>query len=319
MGERHLAASSLYSEDVFSGGHTAVWGSYFDKAKNSWGYACCKTLSNGGSCPLAPTGSTVAVAAGAAPEDDEAGRRLVLGAMPCIQTEPEISKYSTTEEYLSCFVSFWFHDWAAIDGKQDDQGRAADSMKQALLPLLLQLHRKAVPQDLLQQLVQLAALASEREYSKANDVYIGITIGKALWHSHLDLGEQRAHWGQGCSLRTMQKQVVEKDHQNATLFDTDPVVQRYVHAMKRLVTHMQSTRPSEDPAKMGHAPAPKARPDEVGLPVVKGVRDSDGRGHEPEFMEPAEAYAIGKDRGLAFGSESGRAHPFHGIGNARGI
>ena len=29
----------------------------------------------------------------------------------------------------------------------------------------------------------------------------------------------------------------KQDHKNASLFDTDPVVQRYVHALKRLVTY----------------------------------------------------------------------------------
>merc|ERR1719253_2354563 len=117
-----------------------------------------------------------------------------------------------------------------------------------------------------------AELTMQKEYLKANDVYIGITIGKALWHSHLDLGEQRAHWGQGCNLRTMQKQIVEKDHKNATLFDTDPAVQRYVHALKRLVTHMQGVAPSEDPSKMGHVAAPAVGPSEVGLPVRPNIR-----------------------------------------------
>merc|ERR1719253_968958 len=121
-----------------------------------------------------------------------------------------------------------------------------------------------------------AELTMQKEYLKANDVYIGITIGKALWHSHLDLGEQRAHWGQGCNLRTMQKQIVEKDHKNATLFDTDPAVQRYVHALKRLVTFMQSVQPSADPSKQGHVPAPVAPASELGTPVHGNIRDSDG-------------------------------------------
>jgi len=316
MTERHLAGSSLYLEDVHSGGHSSVWGSYYDLEKRSWGYACCKSLSKSTRCDLAlPEGHE---AAGGSQEDDE-GRRLLMGTMPCVAAEPEIAKGATPEDYLIRFVSFWFHDWAALDGEHSDHGNATLGNKQALLPLLLQLHRKAVPRDLLEQLVQFAELASRREYAKANDVYIGITIGKALWHNHLDLGEQRAHWGQGCALRTMQKQVVEKDHLNATLFDTDPVVQRYVHAMKRLVTHMQSTRPNEDLAKMGHATAPRPKADEVGLPVARGIRDSDGRGREPEFLEPQEAYAAGTERGLVFGAQSGRAHPFHGIGNARGV
>eukprot|EP00403_Amphidinium_massartii_P025078 CAMPEP_0178394470 /NCGR_PEP_ID=MMETSP0689_2-20121128/12722_1 /TAXON_ID=160604 /ORGANISM="Amphidinium massartii, Strain CS-259" /LENGTH=320 /DNA_ID=CAMNT_0020015099 /DNA_START=79 /DNA_END=1037 /DNA_ORIENTATION=+ len=316
---RHLAESALYAEDRFCRGHTSVWGSYFNVEKKSWGYACCRQLQKEETCSLAAPGAELE-ASSTIPEPDEAERKLRLGELPREATEPQRSPTSNAEEYLSHFISFWFHEWAAKEGTPHgasaSTSKAEQSTREALLPLMLQLRQRALP--FLQQLVRFAELASEREYAQANDVYIGITIGKALWHSHLDLGEQRAHWGQGCNLRTMQKQVVEKDHKNATLFDTNPAVQRYVHALKRLVTFMQTSRPSQDPSKMGHVPAPAPRGDDVGLPVIKGIRDSDGRGREPEFMEPPEAYALATDKGLAFGAESGRAHPFHGIGNARG-
>lgn len=38
---------SRYTEDVLSRGHLAIWGSWYDKEANAWGYACCKaTLKN---------------------------------------------------------------------------------------------------------------------------------------------------------------------------------------------------------------------------------------------------------------------------------
>merc|ERR1712146_557049 len=162
-----------------------------------------------------------------------------------------------------------------------------------------------------------AEMATDKEYSKANDVYVSITIGKALLHSHLDLGEQRAHWGQGCQLRTMQKQIVEKDYKNATLFDTDPAVQRYVHALKRLVTHMQSVQPSADPSKLGHVPAPAAPRSELGVPVRENIRGKHVEDRLPEGVSPEDFVPL---RGIEFAS--GRAtheHPFHGIGHARGV
>merc|ERR1711874_766746 len=175
------------------------------------------------------------------------------------------------------FILTWFQSWSNAPGAERPDAKAVQQTRQALTPLLQQLKSKAVPKDLLEKLAIFADLAEQREYSKANDVYVAITIGKALWHSHLDLGQQRAHWGGGCQLRTMQKQVVEKDHKNATLFDTDPSVQRYVHALKRLVTYMQSVQPSADPSKLGHVPAPTPLPSEVGLPVLADIRASDGR------------------------------------------
>ena len=34
-------ARSVYKEDVLTPGHGAIWGSFFDTATQTWGYACC--------------------------------------------------------------------------------------------------------------------------------------------------------------------------------------------------------------------------------------------------------------------------------------
>lgn len=43
MGAR-VTAKSKYQEDVLLGDHTRVWGSWFDRQKDKWGYGCCKGL-----------------------------------------------------------------------------------------------------------------------------------------------------------------------------------------------------------------------------------------------------------------------------------
>lgn len=329
----HLAESSLYREGVLTGGHTAVWGSFFDSASSRWGYGCCRATDRALRCPLAPEAAVEPLEEG---EDDDADAEAVRRewrSARLLDDEPpaeigERSACRSDDEYLARFVLFWFHAWRATAGAgAASQGdRAVRQSREAMLPLLQRLQRGAVPKDLLRSLADFAELASRGEYAQADDVYVGMTIGKALWHSDLDLGEQRAHWGGGCSLRTMQRQVVEKDHKNASLFDTDPVVQRYVHGMKRLVTHIQAVRPAEDPSKRGHAPAPAAAASEVGLPVMRDVRASDGRGHSlPEYAEPDDPRHSGAsaDRGIAFGARrdhsgqnvpTGRnSHPFAAV------
>merc|ERR1712150_467594 len=101
------------------------------------------------------------------------------------------------------------------------------------------------------------------------------------------------------------------DHKNATLFDTDSTVQRYVHALKRMVTYMQAVQPSEDPSKLGHVPAPTPAPSELGhdVPLQKNLWEaSDDQPRMPEFVDPAEHLASSASvRGLAFGVESGHA------------
>mmetsp|Transcript_33461 Transcript_33461/g.77746 ORF Transcript_33461/g.77746 Transcript_33461/m.77746 type:complete len:327 (+) Transcript_33461:78-1058(+) len=319
---RFLAQSSLYAEDKLIGGHGAVWGSFFDPKERSWGYACCRSTRRDAPCPLqkaSPCSHGEVDDASAAEEHSEWRAAKLLDEV-CSELLDPRSWYSCCEDYLSHFVRYWFGAWArGAPGAEQPGKRAVEQMRQALLPLVEQLKRRAVQQELLMKLAEFAELATESEYSKANDVYISITIGKALWHSCLDLGEQRAHWGGG--LRTMQKQVVEKDHQNATLFDTNPEVQRYVHALKRLVTHMQLVQPSADSSKLGHAPAPAPDKSEMGLPVMRCIRDSDGGLPEPEYVEPSDpSYKnVASNRGLAFGHQAGHAHPFHGIGSARGV
>lgn len=235
---------------------------------------------------------------------------------------------SSDEDYLAQFLMYWFHAWSrgSSDPGTKRDSKAVQQTRDALLPLLQQLKRGVVNKELLKSLADVAELAQQREYAKANDVYIGLTIGKALWHEQLDLGEQRAHWSGSGNLRTMQRQTVEKDWQRASSFDTDPVVQRYVHALKRLVTYMQSQRPSEDPSKQGHVPAQKPHASEVGLPVVRGVRDSDGGGQGmPEYAEPDDPRFTGPGatRGIAFGPRTDRtglnvptgrnSHPFAAV------
>eukprot|EP00931_Biecheleriopsis_adriatica_P008620 TRINITY_DN109774_c0_g1_i1.p1 TRINITY_DN109774_c0_g1~~TRINITY_DN109774_c0_g1_i1.p1 ORF type:complete len:329 (-),score=65.01 TRINITY_DN109774_c0_g1_i1:55-1041(-) len=321
---RNLATSSLYAENVLTLGHAAVWGSFFDRETQRWGYACCQGTARGEACPQREAGDDEADCSSDEQDAEAKAARIAWRAGkllddPPPQTLEARGAYATDEDFLAQFILYWFHTWTGPGGQDKPDQKAAQQTREALLPLLQQLRQKAVEKNLLGSLAEFADLASKQEYAQANDVYVGITIGKATWHTHLDLGEQRAHWGQGCSLRTMQRQVVEKDHKNASLFDTDPVVQRYVHALKRMVTYMQSVKPSADPSKQGHVPAPKPAANEVGLPVVRNIRDSDGRGHEPEFVDPNDTSFRDAQSGIAFGRESSRNHPFTGIGHARGI
>merc|ERR1712176_96383 len=48
-----VLAKSRYEEDVFVGGHTSVWGSWYSEEKQ-WGFACCKLGDVNAECPLAP-------------------------------------------------------------------------------------------------------------------------------------------------------------------------------------------------------------------------------------------------------------------------
>lgn len=333
---RHLAQSSLYVEDkIDQGRHSRVWGSFFDTTTFQWGYACCRQTARGKVCPLAARCDEQTLVPGPCDDDEDECRQTIQAwhdSMLLDSAPPDAvgvrDRYGSDNEFLACFILYWHHAWARtveMDANVSPLARSKSiqGSKLALLLLMQQLKNKKVPRYLLENMADFTEFACKGEYKRSNDIYLNITIGKALWHSNLDLGQQRAHWGNGCSLRTMQRQVIEKDHKNSSLFDSDPTVQRYVHALKRLVTHMQSVQPSLDPSKAGHVPAPPASSAEVGLPVSLGVRDGAGK-HErlPEYMDPDDPAFNGPSgsRGIAFGRRldstglrcpSGRnSHPF---------
>jgi pre-mRNA-processing factor SLU7 len=39
-----------YEEDIFVNNHTSVWGSYYSRARESWGYRCCHSLLRNSYC-----------------------------------------------------------------------------------------------------------------------------------------------------------------------------------------------------------------------------------------------------------------------------
>lgn len=49
-----LAKSETYREDVHVKGHESVWGSFYAKDEERWGFVCCKSLERNKRCPLAP-------------------------------------------------------------------------------------------------------------------------------------------------------------------------------------------------------------------------------------------------------------------------
>ncbi|CAK0837476.1 unnamed protein product [Prorocentrum cordatum] len=220
VAERSLVSSSLHREDVLVGGHAAVWGSFFDPEARRWGFACCRGTARLEPCPEAKAAARPKRKAEEEEEEEDPKAKAARSAFwssRLLDGEPPDSPPGAREEsdcaedFLAAFVLYWFHAWASGSGAEArPDARAVQQTKEALLPLLQQLKARTLPQPLLRQLADFAELAGQREYSQANDVYVAITIGKALWHTHLDLGQQRAHWGGGSSLRTMQKQIVEK-------------------------------------------------------------------------------------------------------------
>jgi len=111
----------------------------------------------------------------------------------------------------------------------------------ALRPLLRQLRHRKVNEQLLRQLDTIVRLAADREYVACNTEYMGMTMGRKTWHNALPCFQQQQN--HGGSVRKIIKQSEMLD------FDVDPVVQAYMHALKRIVQFAQCIRPPDDPSK----------------------------------------------------------------------
>merc|ERR1719482_1053948 len=49
-GRERMLIQSKYQEDVYHGNHSSVWGSWFDKETQQWGYACCRATTEHAYC-----------------------------------------------------------------------------------------------------------------------------------------------------------------------------------------------------------------------------------------------------------------------------
>merc|ERR1712070_202980 len=96
---------------------------------------------------------------------------------------------------------------------------------EAMAPLLRQLRRKEIHEEVVMQLLSIVRLAAKRSYASAMSEYADITMGKKTWHQSMSCMQmQQNHGG---SIRSIIKQ------SPLLGFDWDPVVQAYIWALKR--------------------------------------------------------------------------------------
>jgi len=111
---------------------------------------------------------------------------------------------------------------------------------EALKPLLKQLRFRKVNEEALKSLHQVVQFAADRDYVRANQLYVGMTMGRKTWHNSIVCFQQQQN--HGGSVRKILKQSELLD------FDWDPVMQAYMHALKRLIQFVQCVRPPDNPS-----------------------------------------------------------------------
>merc|ERR1712217_762300 len=93
----------------------------------------------------------------------------------------------------------------------------------------------------LKSLDHIATFASEHEYAKAHFTYTKLTFGNKMWNlTHV------SHVA-ACTMKGAREYRRNRDSLNT--YDADPVSQKYMHAVKKLVQFAQCKRPNPDMSK----------------------------------------------------------------------
>lgn len=282
--DTRLTESTLWREDVRSHGHNSVWGSFFDAEAKRWGYACCKNFARGCPCPLASESSPVANSKGAkAGEGEDSGIEQTspdsedlaedqpwdYGNPPLELRSPEVigQPGAFIEHFVHYFVGQWerlkeqgYPGFGEIEKAAFTGTTHAETIK-AISPLLWRLKKgeslergegkdtrrsretrtsmegKFVKEkSVLQQLTVMAGSAYERDYLSAHEAYMHLTFGNKMWNStHV------AHVA-ACTMKGAREYRRNRDSLNT--YDVDPVSQKYMHALKKLVHLSQCLRPN---------------------------------------------------------------------------
>lgn len=107
--------------------------------------------------------------------------------------------------------------------------------------LLRKARSTELSKDTLEKLEKISALAAEREYQAANEVYVELTVGHGKWHGDLSVKGMT-----GCAKAPRNGFMVKKDV--AGFLDSE-AAKDYMFCLKRLVALAQLIRPNTDLSK----------------------------------------------------------------------
>ncbi|KAL1407558.1 hypothetical protein Q8F55_006991 [Vanrija albida] len=135
-----------------------------------------------------------------------------------------------------------WEEW--LDARPDDikrtaQGKlaAANQVQSAqnLKPLFKQLRSRELGEDVVRHLAEIIHYAQVRQYQKANDAYLRLSIGNAAW----PIGVTSV----GIHERSSREKIQQD---NIAHVLNDEVSRKYIQAVKRLLTFSQTVRPPDN-------------------------------------------------------------------------
>jgi len=155
-----------------------------------------------------------------------------------------VSDYEYVRYILKRLLKEWemYLEHMPEEEKKTFQGKHAATIckqsKSFLQPLMRQLHKKTLAKDILEPLQKICVALSEREYVKAHDMYLQLSIGNAPW----PMGVTNV----GIHARSARERI-GTDQIAHVLNDEEQ--RKYIQSVKRLMTFAQMKYPT-DPSKM---------------------------------------------------------------------
>ncbi|KIL67479.1 hypothetical protein M378DRAFT_257942 [Amanita muscaria Koide BX008] len=123
--------------------------------------------------------------------------------------------------------------------KRSTQGKLAAATQvqsaQYLKPLFKTLRSRSLPEDMLTRIAEIVCYMQKREYQRANDAYLRLSIGNAPWPigvTMVGIHERSA------------REKISADQVAHVL--NDEVSRKYIQSLKRLLTFSQTKYPPED-------------------------------------------------------------------------
>lgn len=148
------------------------------------------------------------------------------------------------ELYLNTLIREWQSDLDSRpeDVKRSTAGKMASATfqqtKDYLNPFFKMLKRDELPADILSHVIDIVGFLQQREYVRANDTYLRLSIGNAPWPigvTMVGIHERSAH---------------EKINTGSVAHAlNDEVTRKWIQSIKRLMTFCQKAHPPTDPSK----------------------------------------------------------------------
>ncbi|WVW79447.1 hypothetical protein I302_101416 [Kwoniella bestiolae CBS 10118] len=172
------------------------------------------------------------------------GQNMGILDLGLIKSDPN-KLYPLIYYALKNVVKEWeeYMDIRPEEIRRSTQGRMAAATQvqsaQNLKPLFKSLRSRDLPPDVLRLLAELVHHMQSRQYLKANDAYLRLSIGNAAW----PIGVTSV----GIHERSAREKIGQD---NIAHVLNDEVSRKYIQAVKRLLTFSQTVRPPEDVSQL---------------------------------------------------------------------